>query len=67
MGVGEFDDKGIPETIEGYQRLNAIIAATDKNLTEILSARRGKPSRSDPQGKPQNYCLCTCMIPNKMP
>ena len=34
-GIGELDSKGIPETIEGYQRLNAILAATDKNLTEI--------------------------------
>ena len=24
LGVGELDDKGIPETIEGYERLNAI-------------------------------------------
>ncbi len=34
-GVGEFDSKGIPETIEGYKRLNAILAATDQNLTQI--------------------------------
>jgi len=34
-GIGELDDKGIPKNIEGYQRLNAILAATDKNLTEI--------------------------------
>ena len=34
-GVGEFDSKGIQKTIEGYTRLNAIIAATDQNLTEI--------------------------------
>lgn len=42
MGIGSFDDKGIPETIEGYQRLNAILAATDKNLTEILFGEEGK-------------------------
>ena len=42
MGVGEFDSKGIPETIEGYNRLNAIIAATDKNLTEIQFGEVGK-------------------------
>jgi ABC-type sugar transport system permease subunit len=42
MGIGEFDDKGIPKTIEGYQRLNAIAAATDKNLTEILFGEAGK-------------------------
>jgi arabinogalactan oligomer / maltooligosaccharide transport system permease protein len=41
-GVGEFDNKGIPETIEGYQRLNAIIAATDNNLTEIQFGEAGK-------------------------
>lgn len=34
-GVGEFDNQGIPETIEGYSRLNAIQSATDQNLTEI--------------------------------
>jgi ABC-type sugar transport system permease subunit len=34
-GIGEFDGNGIPETIEGYQRLNAILAATDSNLTNI--------------------------------
>ena len=41
-GVGEFDNKGIPETIVGYQRLNAIIAATDNNLTEIQFGEAGK-------------------------
>jgi len=41
-GIGEFDDKGIPKTIEGYQRLNAILAATDKNLTEIRFGEAGK-------------------------
>jgi len=41
MGVGELDDKGIPKTIEGYQRLNAILAATDKNLTEIQFGEEG--------------------------
>jgi len=41
-GLGELDDKGIPKTIEGYQRLNAIVAATDQNLTEILFGEEGK-------------------------
>ena len=41
-GVGEFDSKGVPETIEGYKRLNAIVAATDKNLTEIQFGEAGK-------------------------
>lgn len=40
-GVGEFDEKGIPETIEGYTRLNAISAATDENLTEIQFGEAG--------------------------
>src|SRR4030065_2665735 len=30
-GVGELDTKGIPETIEGYDRLNAFLDAADKN------------------------------------
>jgi ABC-type sugar transport system permease subunit len=41
-GTGELDDKGIPTTIEGYQKLNAILAATDRNLTEILFGEEGK-------------------------
>ncbi|MGZ9234233.1 MAG: ABC transporter permease subunit [Anaerolineales bacterium] len=41
-GTGELDDKGIPRTIEGYQKLNAILAATDRNLTEILFGEEGK-------------------------
>src|SRR6185503_12381212 len=38
----ELDNKGIPKTIEGYQRLNAILAATDQNLTEIQFGEAGK-------------------------
>ncbi len=34
-GVGEMDDKGIPKEIEGYQRLNAILASTDQDLPKI--------------------------------
>ncbi len=41
-GVGVLDSQGVPETIEGYQRLNAILAATDKNLTQILFGEAGK-------------------------
>ncbi len=41
-GVGELDEKGIPKTIEGYQRLSVLLAATDKNLTEILFGEAGK-------------------------
>jgi ABC-type sugar transport system permease subunit len=42
MGVGQLDDNGIPGTIEGYQRLNAILAATDQNLTEIQFGEEGR-------------------------
>ncbi|MBE2197679.1 MAG: ABC transporter permease subunit [Anaerolinea sp.] len=35
-GVGELDANGIPVTLEGYTRLNAILAATDQNLSNIL-------------------------------
>jgi len=41
-GVGALDDKSIPETIEGYQRLNAFQAATDKNITNIQFGEEGK-------------------------
>jgi ABC-type sugar transport system permease subunit len=41
-GVGPLDEDGIPETIAGYQRLNAIRAATDENLTSILFGEEGK-------------------------
>lgn len=40
-GIGELDSKGVPATIEGYQRLNAIVAATDKNLTQIQFGEEG--------------------------
>jgi WD40 repeat protein len=41
-GIGESDDKGIPTTIEGYTRLTAILAATDKNLTQIKFGIEGE-------------------------
>ncbi|HOZ38062.1 MAG TPA: ABC transporter permease subunit [Anaerolineaceae bacterium] len=34
-GIGEIDADGAPVTIEGYKRLNRILASTDKNLTNI--------------------------------
>jgi arabinogalactan oligomer / maltooligosaccharide transport system permease protein len=34
-GIGEADSKGVPATIEGYQRLNLLFAAADKELTNI--------------------------------
>jgi ABC-type sugar transport system permease subunit len=42
MGIEEFDDRGIPVAIEGYQRLNAILAATDANLTQIQFGEEGR-------------------------
>lgn len=42
MGVGQLDAKGVPETIEGYQRLNPILAATDKTITEIQFGEAGQ-------------------------
>jgi ABC-type sugar transport system permease subunit len=41
FGIGDLDGKGIPETIEGYQKLNAIRAASDPNLPEILFGEEG--------------------------
>lgn len=40
-GLGPLDEDGIPESIEGYQRLNAILAATDQNLTDIQFGEEG--------------------------
>jgi len=39
-GIGELDEEGAPETIEGFTRLNKIKASTDDNLTQI---RFGNP------------------------
>lgn len=41
-GLGELDANGIPSSIEGYTRLNAIQAATDQNLPEIMFGVEGK-------------------------
>jgi ABC-type sugar transport system permease subunit len=41
-GIGPADAKGIPTTLAGYDRLNAIQAATDKNLTQIKFGAAGK-------------------------
>ncbi|MBI4761304.1 MAG: ABC transporter permease subunit [Chloroflexota bacterium] len=40
-GVGEADSKGIPVSLEGYQRLNTLLAATDKNLPNIKFGLEG--------------------------
>ncbi len=41
LGVGEFDAGGIPQEIEGYDRLNAFLAAADSNLTQIKFGEEG--------------------------
>jgi ABC-type sugar transport system permease subunit len=41
-GVNELDASGIPSSIEGYTRLNAILAATDQNLPNILFGVEGQ-------------------------
>lgn len=40
-GVGAADAKGIPETIDGYTRLNTLLAASDKNLPNIKFGLEG--------------------------
>jgi len=40
-GIGEADSKGIPTTLEGYQRLNGLFAATDKELPNIKFGAEG--------------------------
>ena len=40
-GLGPYDEKGIPETVEGYNRLNTILATTDQNLPNILFGEPG--------------------------
>ncbi len=41
-GVGEADSKGIPVSIDGYERLNTLIAASDNNLPNIKFGIEGK-------------------------
>ncbi|KAF0108553.1 MAG: maltose/maltodextrin transport system permease protein [Anaerolineaceae bacterium] len=40
-GIGEADAKGIPASIAGYERINALVAVTDQNLPEILFGAEG--------------------------
>ena len=35
FGIGELDEQGAPVTIDGFTRLNRILATTDTNLTRI--------------------------------
>ena len=41
-GVGQADSNGIPEAIEGFTRLNPILAASDKNLPQIKFGQEGQ-------------------------
>lgn len=43
-GFGEADSKGIPQTLEGYKRLNTLLAATDKNLPNIKFGPESGPT-----------------------
>lgn len=40
-GIGDADSKGVPTTIDGYQRLNLLLAASDKELTSIQFGLEG--------------------------
>lgn len=40
-GIGEADSKGIPVSLEGYNRLNGLVAATDKELPNIKFGLEG--------------------------
>ncbi|MCB0103502.1 MAG: ABC transporter permease subunit [Anaerolineales bacterium] len=41
-GIGEADSSGIPTSIDGYTRINALVAATDKNLPNIRFGLEGE-------------------------
>ena len=41
-GIGEADSKGIPVSITGYDRINALLAVTDKNLPNIIFGAEGE-------------------------
>ncbi|MBK8987039.1 MAG: ABC transporter permease subunit [Chloroflexi bacterium] len=40
-GIGEADSRGVPTSLEGYQRLNPLFAATDSNLPGIKFGLEG--------------------------
>jgi ABC-type sugar transport system permease subunit len=40
-GVGEADASGVPATIDGYTKLNKLLATTDKTLTTIKFGQEG--------------------------
>lgn len=41
-GIGNLDEKGVPVEITGYARLNPFLAASDKQLPQILFGEAGK-------------------------
>lgn len=41
-GIGELDSNGVPTEIEGYSRLNTLLAAADDNLPNILFGEEGR-------------------------
>ncbi|HKI53889.1 MAG TPA: ABC transporter permease subunit [Anaerolineales bacterium] len=43
-GIGEADSKGIPTSIDGYQRLNVLLAASNQELTNIKFGIEGVQS-----------------------
>ncbi|MEM7332586.1 MAG: maltose ABC transporter permease MalF [Chloroflexota bacterium] len=40
-GVGELDSNNIPDSIDGYSKLNTLLAASDENLPNILFGEEG--------------------------
>ena len=40
-GIGEADSRGVPESIDGYQRLNTLLAAADQQLPTIRFGAEG--------------------------
>jgi ABC-type sugar transport system permease subunit len=45
-GIGPADSKGIPESIDGYNRLNVLLAAADPNLPNIKFGVEGPDSKT---------------------
>lgn len=41
-GIGEADSNGIPASLEGFTRLNPVLAATDKDLPQIKFGQEGQ-------------------------
>jgi ABC-type sugar transport system permease subunit len=41
-GIGEADSRGIPVSLEGYEKISILAAATDKNLSNIIFGMAGE-------------------------